>query len=177
MRILGLDPGSQRTGFGLIDRSGSRLRSVSFGVIACPRAPLPERLGFLGRELEALVEQHAPDVAVLESLFHGINSRSLIVLAQARGGLVTTLARAELPIAEYSPAEVKSAVAGNGRADKTQVARMVKMILGLQGAAIAVDASDALAVAICYAQRFRVDQLRDHSERRTGTAKQSKHPL
>lgn len=127
--------------------------------------------------MEALVERHAPDVVVLESLFHGINSRSLIVLAQARGGLLATLARAELPIAEYAPAEVKSAVAGNGRADKTQVARMVKMILGLQGTAIAVDASDALAVAICYAQRFRADRLRDHVKRGTKTTRRPKEGL
>ncbi len=170
MRILGLDPGSQRTGFGVVDRVGSRLRPVAFGVITCPRSPLSNRLGHLGRELSTLIREHRPDAAVLESLFHGINSRSLIVLAQARGALLTTLALAEVEIAEYSPAEVKSAVTGNGRADKIQVARMVKMMLGLHTASIAADASDALAVAICYAQRLRVDRLHATSRPKTGSA-------
>ena len=101
-----------------------------------------------------------PDVAVLESLFHGVNPRSLIVLAQARGALLATVARLGLPVAEYSPAEVKTAVTGHGRADKAQVARMVVLILGLgSGEKLSSDASDALAVAICYAQRLRLDSL------------------
>lgn len=98
-------------------------------------------------------------MAVLESLYHGVNPRSLIVLAQARGALVLTLARRHLEVHEYSPAEVKSAVAGNGRADKEQVGRMVRLILGLGDEKLPSDTSDALAVAICYAQRLRLDRL------------------
>lgn len=162
MLILGLDPGSRHTGFGLVDRRGSRLSCVGHGRISLPRdAPLPARLAHLSRELETLVRAHAPDVAVLESLYHGINPRSLIVLAQARGALVATLALQGLEVHEYSPAEVKTAVVGHGRADKEQVGHMVKLILGLAREPMPADASDALAVAICYAHRLRLDRLGD----------------
>lgn len=160
LRILGLDPGSRFTGFGVVDRRGSRLESVEHGRITLPaKKPLAERLVQLDRELEELIAATRPDVAVLESLYHGVNPRSLIVLAQARGALVLTLARRHLEVHEYSPAEVKSAVAGNGRADKEQVGRMVRLILGLGDEKLPSDTSDALAVAICYAQRLRLDRL------------------
>lgn len=160
MLILGLDPGSRHTGFGLVDRQGSRLRCVDHGRISLPRdAALPDRLARLSRELESLVRSHAPDVAVLETLYHGVNPRSLIVLAQARGVLVATLALQGLEIREYTPAEVKTAVVGHGRADKEQVGRMVGLILGLARQRLPADASDALAVAICYAHRLRLDRL------------------
>lgn len=162
MLILGLDPGSRHTGFGLVDRQGSRLSCVGHGRISLPRdAPLPARLAHLSRELEALVRDRAPDVAVLESLYHGINPRSLIVLAQARGALVATLALHGLEVHEYTPAEIKTAVVGHGRADKEQVGHMVRLILGLARQPMPADASDALAAAICYAHRLRLDRLGD----------------
>ena len=161
MRVLGLDPGSRYTGYGVVDRRGSRLKCVDQGRIALPRdAPLPLRLAHLSREIESLVRSRQPDVAVLEALYHGVNPRSLIVLAQARGALVATLALLGLEVHEYSPAEVKTAVTGSGRADKQQVSRMVKLILGLGAERLPADASDALAVAICYAQRLRMDRLK-----------------
>ena len=120
---------------------------------------LPDRLAQLGRELRDLQRRFEPDAAVLEALFRGVNPRSLIVLAQARGVLLATLAAEGIEIHEYSPAEVKTAVTGNGRADKQQVARMVRLILGLEGEELTPDASDALAVAICFAQRLRLDRL------------------
>lgn len=167
MRILGLDPGSLHTGYGIVDRQGSRLRPVAHGRISCRRSePLSARLVRLSLELETLLAEHRPDAAVLEALYHGVNPRSLIVLAQARGALLVTLARSDLAVTEYSPAEVKTAVTGHGRADKGQVARMVNLTLGLGNAELATDASDALAVAICFAQRFRVDRLQ--SRARTG---------
>ena len=160
MRILGLDPGSRFTGYGVIERRGSRLRPVAQGRIAVGSAdPLPARLDRLCRELRQLVRSHRPRTAVLEALFHGVNPRSLIVLAQARGALLATLAASGLEIHEYTPAEVKTAVTGNGRADKQQVGRMVQLILGLGDVALTPDASDALAVAICFAQRLRIDRL------------------
>ena len=160
LRILGLDPGSRFPGYGVIDRSGSRLRPLAHGRIALPpKSDLPSRLALLADELAGLIRRFEPDVAVLEALFRGVNPRSLIVLAQARGALVATLARAGLEIHEYSPAEVKAAVTGNGRADKHQVARMVRLVLGLSGEELAADASDALAVAICFGQRSRLDRL------------------
>ncbi len=159
MRILGLDPGSRFTGYGLIDRRGSRLVPVGYGRIRLPQRDLAPRLAHLVGELEELIRAHEPEVAVLESLYHGVNPRSAIVLAQARGALVATLGRAGLPVAEYSPAEVKIAVTGYGRAEKTQVGRMVAVVLGLGDEKLPADASDALAVAICYAQRLRLDRL------------------
>ena len=163
MRVLGLDPGSRYTGFGVIERKGSRIRLVSQGRIALASTdPLAHRLAALVRETEQLIAAHRPDVAVLETLFRGVNTKSLIVLAQARGALVATVARAGLPLYEYSPAEIKSAVTGHGRADKEQVARMVRMILGLE-AALTPDAGDALAAAICFSQRSKLDALRGDS--------------
>lgn len=120
---------------------------------------VPERLAHLATELRGVIDQYRPDAAALESLYHGVNSRSLIVLAQARGVLLATLAGHELEISEYAPAEVKSAVTGNGRADKEQVARMVKLALGLGQVRAGADATDALAVALCFAQRYRIDRL------------------
>lgn len=159
MRILGLDPGSRYTGYGVVDRQGSALRAVAQGRIALPpRDPLPQRLVFLCRELHGLVERFAPETAVLEALYRGVNPRSLIVLAQARGALLATLAAAGVEVREYSPAEVKSAVTGNGQADKQQVSRMVRIALRLERR-LTPDASDALAVALCFAQRLRMDRL------------------
>jgi crossover junction endodeoxyribonuclease RuvC len=121
--------------------------------------PVPERLARLATELEALTERWHPDVAVLETPFLGLNARSLVVLAQARGALIAVLVNQGLTIAEYSPAEVKNAVSGSGRADKEQVKRMVRLHLSLEKASISLDASDALALAICYVQRYRMDEL------------------
>lgn len=153
LRVLGLDPGSRATGWGCVVVEGSRSRLLACGCIEPPEhAPLPQRLALLTVELAALLEQWRPAVAVLEEPFHGVNSRSLIVLAQARGALLATLATREVAIEEYSPAEVKSAVTGNGRAGKDQVARMVAMLL--PGAdRLPADAADALAVALCFAAR------------------------
>lgn len=161
VRILGLDPGSRYTGYGVIDRRGSRLVAIAHGRIALPATdPLAARLVLLCSEVQGLMRSYQPDVAVLESLFRGVNNRSLIVLAQARGALLATLASEGLVISEYSPAEIKAAVTGNGRADKQQVSTMVRLILGLQHAQLPVDASDALATAICCAERWRWDGLK-----------------
>jgi crossover junction endodeoxyribonuclease RuvC len=119
------------------------------------------RLHDLSAQLTDLLAEWQPQVVVLETPFHGINSRSLIVLAQARGALLATLGGQAVEVREYSPAEIKSALTGNGRADKTQVARMVALLLGLKGKRPSADATDALAVAVCGAQRYRIDQLRE----------------
>jgi crossover junction endodeoxyribonuclease RuvC len=159
--ILGIDPGSRHTGFGLVDKVGDRLTALEHGRFSCSGGtPLPTRLHRLSSDLAELIDRVRPDAVALETPFHGVNSRSLIVLAQARGALLATIAARGLEIREYSPAEVKSAVSGNGRAGKDQVARMVKLILRLEGNA-STDATDALAVAICCAQRHRLDALAD----------------
>lgn len=159
MRVLGLDPGSRYTGWGILNRSGSRLTPVAHGRIVLPqKKPLALRLGILHREVVELLDRWEPETAALESLFHGVNTRSLIVLAQARGALLATLG-GRIEVAEYSPSEIKSAVTGSGRADKEQVARMVAMILGLRDVKMSPDESDALAIAICLAQRAKLDGL------------------
>lgn len=166
MRILGLDPGSVHTGYGLVEKRGSQVRSLDSGRISCRRGlEMPDRLGYLAAELDTLLDRWQPETVVLESLFHGRNTRSLIVLAQARGALISVLARRGLEIREYSPAEVKSAVTGNGRAGKEQVARMVGLLLGLDCGKLTADAADALAVALCGAQRRRMDALRGRGRR------------
>jgi crossover junction endodeoxyribonuclease RuvC len=165
MVVLGLDPGSRHTGYGLLESDGDRLRALGHGRLSCdPRRTVPERLHSIASGLAELLEEWSPEAVVLESLFHGINSRSLIVLAQARGALLTSAAARGVAIAEYSPAEVKSAVTGHGRADKTQVKRMVAMLLSISEGDLSDDASDALAVAICYAHRNRLDRLRERLE-------------
>jgi crossover junction endodeoxyribonuclease RuvC len=168
--ILGLDPGSLHTGFGLVEKHGSSLVHLDAGRFSCPRdLDLPRRLAHLAGRLDELVASRRPDLAVLETPFHGMNVRSLIVLAQARGALLAVLAGRGIEIREYSPAEVKSAVTGNGRADKDQVARMVRLLLSVRGDGWASDATDALALALCCAQRLRLDQLAE----RTRSAKSS----
>lgn len=161
MLILGLDPGSVHTGFGVLEKRGSALRAVAVGRLSCPQGmDLPRRLALLAERTRELLSRHAPDLAALESPFHGMNARSLIVLAQARGALLAALAGHGVEIREFSPAEVKSAVTGNGRADKEQVARMVRLLVPLDGhGKLAADATDALAVALCCAQRLRLDGL------------------
>lgn len=162
MRVLGLDPGSLHTGFGLVEKNGSALKLIEAGRISLPKdLAVPLRLARLLGEMGGLLERCRPDLAVLETPFHGMNSRSLIVLAEARGVLLAGLAGRGVEIREYSPAEVKSAVTGNGRADKEQVARMVRLLLGAKGDGWPSDATDALALAICCSQRLRLDRLRD----------------
>jgi len=158
--ILGLDPGSLHTGYGLLEKDGSSLVPIDAGRFSCPRdLDLPRRLAHLARRLEDLIAARPPDLAVLETPFHGMNAHSLIVLAQARGALLAVLAGRGIEIREFSPAEVKSAVTGNGRADKEQVARMVRLLLAARGDGWSSDATDALALAICCAQRLRLDRI------------------
>jgi crossover junction endodeoxyribonuclease RuvC len=159
MLILGIDPGSRHTGYGAVRKDGPSLAVVEAGTISPPAgSSFGERLALLGREIGAVADRLQPDTAVLETPFHGMNARSLIVLAQARGALLAALAQRELEIREFSPAEVKAAVTGNGRAGKDQVARMVRLLLAFREEC-SQDATDALAVAVCCAQRFQMDRI------------------
>jgi crossover junction endodeoxyribonuclease RuvC len=160
MIILGLDPGSLHTGFGLLEKRGSEIRLVEAGRFSPSKdLEVPQRLARLVTSLRELLERSKPEVAVIETPFFGMNARSLIVLAQARGALLAAVALQGIEIREVSPAEVKSAVTGNGRADKAQVAHMVRLLLGARDAVWPPDATDALAVALCGAQRLRMDRL------------------
>ncbi|MFQ5524736.1 MAG: crossover junction endodeoxyribonuclease RuvC [Thermoanaerobaculia bacterium] len=161
VRILGLDPGSRHTGFGVIDQKAGRLQPVRFGRFSLPpKSDLASRLAELDAQLSALVDELEPTHAALETPFQGLNPRSLIILSQARGVLIAALARRRIPITEYTPTEVKSAVSGYGRAAKSQVGRMVCQILALGNEKPSEDAADALAVAICCANRSHFELLR-----------------
>ena len=154
MIVLGLDPGSRYTGYGVVEQEGTRLRELGSGRISLVSAPSPAaRMARLAEGVGEALDRWEPAAAALETLFHGRNSRSLIALSQARGVILSVLGGRGLEVEEVSPAEVKKAVCGNGRADKSQVARMVDVLLGSGKSRRSPDASDALAVAICYVQR------------------------
>lgn len=151
---LGLDPGSRYTGFGLVERQGRNLRLVAHGCIRlAPSLELAERLAKIFKDVHELVEKHRPDQVAVETPFQGVNPRSLIVLAQARGAALAAVATVGLRVVELSPSEIKAAVVGSGAGDKAQVEKMVRLILGIRDAVMRPDESDALAAAICLAQR------------------------
>ncbi|TKJ34488.1 crossover junction endodeoxyribonuclease RuvC [bacterium (candidate division B38) B3_B38] len=152
MRILGVDPGSRATGYGLIEKEGERLLFIACGVIQPPQnSPFPIILKELYQKLQQLIQLHQPEVIVLEDLFYSRNVRIALNLGHIRGVLMVAAINSGLPVAEYTPLEVKKAVVGYGRADKYQVQQMVKHLLGLSTLPQPYDASDALAVAICHA--------------------------
>jgi crossover junction endodeoxyribonuclease RuvC len=151
VRIFGIDPGSERTGYGCVETDGGRHVLIACGVIsALARDPFPERLARIHRELSTLLGRWRPDCVAVENLFHAANARSALKLGHARGVAILAAVEAGCPIAEYTPAEVKRAVVGYGRAEKHQVQQMVKLLLGLPRAPAPHDAADALAVAICH---------------------------
>ncbi|HVS30669.1 MAG TPA: crossover junction endodeoxyribonuclease RuvC [Thermoanaerobaculia bacterium] len=153
MRILGVDPGSITTGFGVVDYEKGRLTLVEQGTITTTRgAELPDRLARIHRGIAEVIGRTGPEAVAVETPFAGLNARSLIQLVHARGVILLAAQEARLAIYEYAPRSVKSAVAGHGGAEKEQVARMVRMMLpGCAALQIAADAADALAIAICHA--------------------------
>lgn len=152
MLILGVDPGLQRTGWGIIRKEGSHLQFIGCGVITSENAqPLPVRLLQLHDALLEIITHHKPDVSAIEETFVNVNPTSTLKLGQARGALLMTLSLAGLPVHEYSATNVKKTVTGVGRADKEQVQALVEMLLPASKPFIkAADAADALAVAICH---------------------------
>jgi crossover junction endodeoxyribonuclease RuvC len=150
MIILGVDPGSLRTGYGAIASDGSRHQLLEKGVLAPPpAASLAERLHLIHDGLAAVIARLQPEALAVEDVFHAVNSRSALVLGHVRGVVLLAGAEAGLPIQAYAPATVKVQVTGYGRAQKAQVALMVERLLGLPGNGEAGDAADALAVALC----------------------------
>ncbi|HVL67901.1 MAG TPA: crossover junction endodeoxyribonuclease RuvC [Vicinamibacterales bacterium] len=151
MKIFGIDPGSERTGYGCVERSGSRHHLVICGVLAPPAAAtFPERLKHIHAGLAALLADCRPDCVAVESIFHARNVRSALKLGHARGVALLAASEAGLAVVEYAPAEIKRAVVGYGRAEKPQIQQMVKLLLGLEAAPSPHDVADALAVAICH---------------------------
>jgi crossover junction endodeoxyribonuclease RuvC len=155
VRVFGIDPGTVRTGYGCVESDGSRHRVITCGAIAARAGvPLPDRLVAIHRGLVDLIAEARPDCVVVENVFHSANARSALVLGHARGVAILAAREAGLPVLEYTPAEVKRAVVGYGRADKPQVQQMVQLLLGLSSAPAPHDVADALAVAICHLHRL-----------------------
>lgn len=151
MKIFGIDPGSARTGYGCVETDGSRHQIITSGAICTPAtASFPEKLLTIYTGLAALLSECQPDCVAIENLFTAVNARSALKLGHARGVAMLAAVQSGVPVFEYSPAEVKRAVVGYGRAEKQQVQQMVKLILGLAVLPTPFDASDALAVAICH---------------------------
>jgi crossover junction endodeoxyribonuclease RuvC len=167
-RILGIDPGSLVTGWGLVGGEPARPVWIEAGIIRLDHAggKLPGRLLKLQEELAALVERLRPTCAAVESTFHGANARSAFQLAQARGVVLAVLAGAGVDIAEYPPATVKKAVTGNGRAPKAQVRAMVGQLLSRPGLDVSDDLADALAVALCHGASHRHRTLLERARAR-----------
>jgi crossover junction endodeoxyribonuclease RuvC len=160
MRVLGIDPGTQVCGYGVIDSDGPELKAVDYGVVRAPRRDLPQRLHIIQGGLATIVERFGPEVAAVEGAFYGRNPRTAMKIGEARGMVLVTLASAEVEIVEYAPATVKQAVTGNGRARKEQVQRMVRVLLDLSETPEPTDAADALALAICHCHRAHLRGLR-----------------
>jgi crossover junction endodeoxyribonuclease RuvC len=159
MLILGVDPGSQRTGYGVIDTDGRRHTLVEKGVLAPPaREDLSLRLRTIHDGLAEIIARVRPDALSVEDVFHAVNARSALVLGHVRGVVLLAGAEAGLPVHAFTPATVKAQITGYGRAEKHQVALMVSRILGLQSDEKAGDATDALAVALCLAHHIALQE-------------------
>ena len=156
MIVLGIDPGTAALGYGIVERTGSRLRAVDHGcLVTTPDASLPDRLLAIHRLVADLIELHQPAIVGVERLFFSRNAQTAFGVGQARGVVLLACAAAAVAVREATPNEVKVAVAGYGAADKEQVARMVKVVLGMDALPTPDDAADALAVAVCVANRER----------------------
>ena len=150
MRVLGIDPGSRITGYGIVDKQGNRLVHVDNGAIFTDKSPdFAGRLKLIFDGLTEVIAEYQPDEVAIENIFFSTNVQSALKLGQARGAAIVAAVHAGLPVAEYTALQVKQAVVGQGRAEKSQVQKMLKVLLGLPEIA-QEDASDALAVAICH---------------------------
>jgi len=156
VRVFGIDPGSERTGYGCVETDGSRHRIVMCGAISSPAlASFPDKLHRIHHQLTLFLLECRPDSVAIENLFFSVNVRSALKLGHARGVAMLAAVEAGVPVFEYTPAEIKRAVVGYGRADKPQVQQMVKLLLGLDAVPSPHDAADALAIAICHVHSQR----------------------
>jgi crossover junction endodeoxyribonuclease RuvC len=154
MIVLGIDPGTASTGYGVVCAEGSRMRAMADGVIATrPGSPLERRLADIHARVGELIDAHAPDAMAIEELYFGANVQTAFAVGQARGVVLLAAGQRGIPSASYTPQQVKAAVCGHGRAGKDQVVRMVTRLLGLAAAPATDHAADALAVAICELNR------------------------
>jgi crossover junction endodeoxyribonuclease RuvC len=159
LRVLGIDPGTAITGYGLVDYDGD-LQLVDCGAFVTPAGmALPQRLLAIHRDLSAVIARFQPEAVAVEELFFSKNVRTAMSVGQARGVVLLAAAQAGLPIYHYKPSEVKLAVAGYGGADKVQVQEMVRLLLGLEAVLKPDDVADAVAIAICHAHGAHMSQL------------------
>ena len=156
MIILGIDPGLERIGYGVINREGSKLQVIDFGLIQTPRIALPDRIRLIHEETLRIIEERRPDAIATERLLFTVNKTTAMDVAKALGGVLLASSLRGIPWSEYSPPEVKQSVVGNGNADKKQVQFMVARLLSLKEAPKPDDVADALAIAITHAFRSRI---------------------
>ncbi|NLS75802.1 MAG: crossover junction endodeoxyribonuclease RuvC [Chloroflexi bacterium] len=160
MLVLGIDPGTATTGYGVVNSEGGALSLVSYGVIETPAGtPLPERLQMIYRGVTEVVRRCGPAEAAVEELFFSKNARTALAVGHGRGVALLALADAGLPVSEYKPAQIKQAITGYGQADKRQMQEMVRLLLGLESLPKPDDAADALAIAICHTNTQRLGAL------------------
>lgn len=148
--ILGIDPGSRKTGYGIIEANGDKLRYIDCGVIRLPTGDLPERLKLIAAGLGEVIHLHSPQFAAIEDVFMANNAGSALKLGQARGAAIVAAVQNDVTVAEYTARQIKQAVVGKGAADKDQVQYMIRLLLKLDFKP-QEDAADALAAAVCYA--------------------------
>lgn len=160
MRVIGIDPGTAITGWGVVEGAGNQLEMVAGGVVRTEAGlPLAERLQKIYRELTVLIRQWQPEAAAIEELFFSKNAKTALVVGHGRGVAMLALANADLSIMEYKPLEVKQALTGHGGADKTQMQHMIQLLLELPEPPRPDDVADALAVAICHIHSARLRML------------------
>lgn len=157
MIILGIDPGSRTTGYGLIDNQANQIHYIASGYLKIDGNSLPQRLGQIFQQIDSVIRQHRPEHMSIENVFMQRNADSALKLGQARGAAICAAYQAGLEIAEYAPREIKQALVGSGAASKEQVQHMVKRLLGLQKN-LQSDEGDGLAIAICHAQFYATQQ-------------------
>jgi len=159
-KILGFDPGYGRTGFGVVEFSGSRLKCLNYGIIESPKEQeFNLRLKFLFKEAQRIIKKEKPDLIAVEELFFSKNVTTGIKVAEARGVILLAATLADLPVAEYKPNQIKQAISSYGRADKKQIQLIIKNILGLKEIPKPDDVADALALAVCAAGTYRFNKL------------------
>lgn len=164
MVVLGVDPGSEVTGYGVVEGSSraspSGYRLLEYGAIRPNRsAPFPQKLLLIFNRISEILERFRPEALALEDIFHAMNARSALRLGHARGAVLLAAARAEVPVYEYSALQIKGAVTGYGRAEKRQVQAMIKLLLNLEALPEPLDAADALAAAVCHIDQARFQTL------------------
>lgn len=156
MRVLGIDPGLERIGYGVVDRDGSRLTPVHFGLIETPRIGLLPRLDLVHQGVRELIAEHRPDAVATEALLFSVNRKTAMDVAKSLGAILLAVSQSGLPWCEYTPPEVKLTVVGTGAAEKKQVQYMVTRLLALTATPKPDDVADALAIAICHALKSRL---------------------